>query len=82
MILAGPRLWRRSSQPQAARGESGLVPYLLDPALPRRQPISINPQTESATVASAVMLCTAVAGRRLVVDGCSNRLLSGAAKGQ
>jgi hypothetical protein len=29
-----------------------------------------------------VMLCTAVAGRRLIVDGYSNRLVSGAAKGQ
>ena len=60
MILVGPRLWRRNSQLLAACTESGFEPYLFGPALPRRQPISTNPQIESATPASARTQCSPV----------------------
>src|ERR1700722_5292168 len=42
MVLAGRQLWLPNRQFSAPRSGSGFEPYLLDPALPLRQPISIN----------------------------------------
>jgi len=45
--------WILAVQPRRPDCKSGSGPYVFEPAVPRRQPISTNPQIVSAKLASA-----------------------------